>query len=387
MRDHHKNYENFILTTALRVQNKVEIENLIKGHPKIKRQIRTIEVNGKQKTEIIAYDNQSFTIDVLTKKIKDIIHSKTYSIDNFNRMLKQNDELIIEIALLKQEFESQKEKNMKQAVEMNELREELEKQKAAIAATSAIALEEHRSVYQNELITLDEQTQKFNEFISTMCIVRHDVEESSTNMEGQFRIWCKTKPKKETFHALKNYLDIRFKPSRLALQNKDQVVYGYIGVKLKEIQYKKKYESNITEMFLFTSCVFSPSAKILNSTLLKEYQVWKKKTDRVSTENDIKELKEYLNACEYVLKATVWSDGTSNEGYYGLSLLQDEPRTRNFSSTGKTVEKRYKTTNEVINRWETIAKAAEAEKMSAAKMSRSIKNRVEFEDFYYAIAA
>jgi hypothetical protein len=387
VRDHHKNYENFILVTAFRVQNKVEIENLIKGHPKIKRQIRTIEVNGKQKTEIIAYDNQSFTIDVLTKKIKDIIHSKTYSIDNFNRLLKQNDELLIETALLKQEIESLKEKNTKRAVEMNEMREALEKQKAIIDTVATVAEAEQQSVYQNELITLDEQTQKFNEFITAMCIVRPDVEESSTNMEGQYRIWCKTKPKKETFHALKNYLDIRFKPSRLAVQNKDQVVYGYIGVKLKEIQYKKKYESNITEMFLFNSCVFSPSAKVLNSTLLKEYQVWKKKTDRVSTENDIKELKEYLNSCEYVLKATVWSDGTSNEGYYGLSLLQDEPRTRNFSSTGKTVEKRYKATNEVINRWDTIAKAAEAEKMSAAKMSRSIKNRVEFDDFYYAIAA
>jgi hypothetical protein len=386
VRDHHKNYENFILTTAFRVQNKVEIENLIKGHPKIKRQIRTIEVNGKQKTEIIAYDSTSFTIDVLTKKIKDIIHSKTYSIDNFNRMLKQNDELIIENSLLKQEIESLKEKNTKQAVEMNELKEELEKQKAAIAATSAISLEEHRSVYQNELITLDEQTQKFNEFISTMCIVRSDVEESSTNMEGQFRIWCKTKPKKETFHALKNYLDIRFKPSRLALQNKDQVVYGYIGVKLKEIQYKKKFESNITEMFLFSVCVFSPTGKILNSTLLSEYQRWKKSIDRECSENDMKELKDYLNSCEYALKATIWSEGVSNEGYYGLYLKQFEPRNKYFSSTGKTVEKRLVETNEVFGRWDTIAKAAVSEKISAAKMSRSIKNKVVFNDYYYCVA-
>ena len=40
--------------------------------------------------------------------------------------------------------------------------------------------------------------------------------------------------------------------------------------------------------------------------------------------------------------------------------------------------------NEVIDKFETIAKAAEAEKISAPKMSRSIKNKVIFnEDYYY----
>jgi hypothetical protein len=48
---------------------------------------------GKAKTEIIAYDTANFTIEKLTKHIKDIIHSKTYSIDNFNRIMKENDEL------------------------------------------------------------------------------------------------------------------------------------------------------------------------------------------------------------------------------------------------------------------------------------------------------
>ena len=79
--DHRKKYINFNLVEAFRVQNKVEIENLIKTYPKIKRQIRSIQLNGKNKTEIIAYDSTNFTIDKLTKHIKDIIHSKTYSIE------------------------------------------------------------------------------------------------------------------------------------------------------------------------------------------------------------------------------------------------------------------------------------------------------------------
>ena len=96
---------------------------------------------------------------------------------------------------------------------------------------------ENQTVYQNPLLPEDEQTNNFNEFIDTMCIVRSDVEESSTNMEGAYRIWNKIKPKKETFHLFKTYLDTRFKPSRLSAQNKNQVVNGYIGLKLKQITF------------------------------------------------------------------------------------------------------------------------------------------------------
>ena len=99
--DHRKNYKNFILIDAFKVQNKVEIENCIKNYPKIKKQIRTIQINEKNKTEIIAYDNTSFTIDKLTKYIKDIIQEKMYSIDNFNKLLNQNDNLLKENEELK----------------------------------------------------------------------------------------------------------------------------------------------------------------------------------------------------------------------------------------------------------------------------------------------
>ena len=87
VQDHHKTYKNFVLTEAFKVQNKVEIENLIKTHPKIKKQIRTIDLSSCLKTEIIAHDSLNFTIIKLTKYIKEIIQSKTYSIDNFNKLL------------------------------------------------------------------------------------------------------------------------------------------------------------------------------------------------------------------------------------------------------------------------------------------------------------
>ena len=377
--DHRKKYDNFILVAAFRVQNKVEIENLIKTYPKIKRQIRSIEVNGKNKTEIVAYDSTNFTIEKFSKHIKDIIHSKTYSIDNFNKLMQRNDELENENRDLKENMEKDKTIINKLTLEINGMREIIENQKTSIASASM----ETQSVYQNALLPEDELTQKFNEFIEQMCIVRSDVEESSVDMEGQYRIWCKTKPKKEIFHALKHYLDTRFKAARISKQEKDQVVHGYIGVKLKSIEYKKKYAANDVETCLFQVCRFSSSGKILNSVLLQEYQRWKKSLNKEVSDNDMKEIKDYLNSCEYALKAVVWTDQGSNEGYYGLSLKSSEHKHKKTSSTGKRVEKREVGTDQVLSTWETIAKAAQYESVCASKMSLSIKNKVVYKGSYY----
>lgn len=381
--DHRKNYDNFILLEAFKVQNKVEIENLIKTHRDIKKQIRNIVVNEKNKTEIIAYDSK-FTINELTKYIKEIIHSKTYSIDNYNKLLKQNEELLSEKEKLKNQLQKLNETTVKQMLEINELNEKLNLQEHKLQLFE----KENQSVYQNPLLPEDDQTNKFNEFINSMCIVRLDVEESSTNMEGAYRIWNKIKPKKETFHAFKTYLDTRFKPSRLSNQNKNQIVHGYIGVKLKAIEYKKKYANNDVETFLFQICIFNPNGKILNSTLLSEFQRWKKTMNKPIENDDLQNIKAYLNSSEYVLKATVWTDQGSNEGYYGISLKVNEYTHKNTSSTGKKVEKIDYKTSDVLRIWDTIAKSAEDENMSPAKMSRSIKNKVIFNnDYYYKVVS
>lgn len=384
VQNHHKVYENFILVAAFRVQNKVEIENIIKAHPKIKRQIRDIEIKGKRKTEIIAYDS-GFTIEKLTKHITDIIHTKTYNIENFNRLLKENSDLQQTSKELKSKLDEANEVITQKTIEIEELKEKLSKQTVDINN----AIQENSSVYHNSILPEDENTKKFLEFIHTMCIVRHDVEEASTNMEGQFRIWCKTKPKKETFHALKNYLDTRFKPTRLSRQNKEQIVYGYVGVKLKDISYKKRYPigCNDVETFLFQVCVFSPNGKILNTVLLDEFQRWKKSVGKECDETDMKSIKDYLNTCEYALKATVWTDKGSNEGYYGVSLRANETKHKTTSSTGKKVEKVDIATGSILGSWETIAKAAQYECVSTSKMSIGIKNQTKYKnEYYYKIA-
>jgi phage anti-repressor protein len=372
--DHRKKYSNFILVNAFRVQNKVEIENLIKTYPKIKRQVRSIEVNGKNKTEIIAYDATNFTIEKLTKYIKDIIHSKTYSIDNFNRIMKENEELNNENRLLKEEIQTIKLFLEKRAIEIIELKEKLESKEKVIESVNT----ENTSVYQNILLPEDELNTKFNEFVNSICIVRPDVEELSVNIEGRYRLWSQVKPSKEVFHALKNYMDTRFKPKRI------QGNHGYLGIKIKPIEYKKILENSPIETFIFQVCQFSDCGKILNSVLLREYQKWKISVGKEITDSDMKEIKEYLNLSQYALKATVWTDEGNNEGYYGLALKQNEYKPKIISSTGKKVYKREKDTDLLLATWDTIAKAAETECISTAKMSRCVKNKIIIKDYYYS---
>ena len=372
---HHKHYNNFFLKNAFRVQNKVEIENLIKNHPKIKPQLRNIKIHDKNKTEIIAYDD-SFTIDKLTKIIKEIIQTKIYSIENFNKLTKRNDELEYENNLLNEKIKFLEKTNLKQTLEINELREKLECQQKSIDTIKS----NETSVYQNVLLPEDEINQRFNQFVNEICIVRPDVQELSVNLEGRYRLWNKVKPTKEIFHALKNYLDTRFKPKRIDGN------HGYVGIKLKSVEYKKTSNNLDMETFIFHACEFSDCGKILNSTLLKEYQKWKNGVNKELSDNDMKEIKTYLNESPYTLKATVWVDGESNEGYYGISLKQPYiQKDKTTSSTGKKVYKRENGTNELLATWDTIAKAAEMEGVCSAKMSRYIKNKNIINDYYYSV--
>jgi len=395
---HHKKYDNFILAAAFRVSNRTEIENHIKAHPKIKRQLRTIEVSGKNKTEIIAYDNTNFTIARLTKHIEDIIHSRMYNVENFNKLLQRNEELEAENAKLANDLESKKKTIHDLTLANNELKEKTAQQSQAL---QVVATENESPFTQHILLPENEMTKKFDEFVATCCIVRPDVEEESVNLEGRFRLWSHTKPAKETFHALKHYMDVKFKPKRI------ERIHGYQGIKLKTVEYKKVIATEAenpaqfsVETFIFECCKFSDRGKILNSTLLKEYQKWKISVGQTPSETDMKNLKTYLNACPNALKATIWAENNSNEGFYGLALkesyytmtqavIQGQANpviSVQISTTGKKVEKRLVNSNQVLKTWDTIAKAAATEGFSTAKMSRSVKDKTVFKDYYYCVA-
>jgi hypothetical protein len=109
---HKKTYENFRLYAAYKVKNKIEIENLIKKHPILEKRQRLITTDdGITHRELLALDDNNFTIDKMEEYIKEIIKQNEYNIENYNLLLKKNASQEEEIIHLKQELDK-KEKLM-----------------------------------------------------------------------------------------------------------------------------------------------------------------------------------------------------------------------------------------------------------------------------------
>jgi len=96
---HKRNFDNFILVGAFKVKNKIEIENAIKRHPELKKRIRSLTTienpNFKEETyrELLALDDNGFTISQIHDYFEEIIKETEYNIENYNILLKKNDEL------------------------------------------------------------------------------------------------------------------------------------------------------------------------------------------------------------------------------------------------------------------------------------------------------
>lgn len=104
---HKKTYDNFRLHCAFKVKNKIEIENCIKKHKTLKDRLRILTINDLAYREIIALDDEEFTLENVEQIIKDIIKENEYNIENYNLLLKKNEELQNEIYRLNDELTKQ----------------------------------------------------------------------------------------------------------------------------------------------------------------------------------------------------------------------------------------------------------------------------------------
>ena len=401
--DHRKTYENFIVIQAFKVINKVEIENAIKMHPRISKQLRQINVNGFNKTEMIAYDKESFPTDVIINLIKKIIHDKTYNEKNFNLLVEENRVLKQENETLKEEnakidkiIEEHKKETHKHLLEINELREKLDnkikiidsinKDNESIYETAVVPEEDNHPKFDETPLSDEKQTeeetieQRFDEFIDKMCIVDPKLHEKSVNLECRFRIWNHKKPEKEVFHALKSYLETRFKPKRI------DGSHSFCGLKLIELEYKKIRVNSSVETFIFENCRFSDTGKVFDSILLSEYQKWRKSINLSTSDNDMVDMKSYLKENKNVLRAVIWTSNGSNNGYYGISLRKEESDAvskKLTSSTAKKVEKVDSITGEILGRWDSVAQTADFHGVCTAKISRLLKNNTIVSNYYF----
>ena len=107
VKTHKKTYENFRLYNAFKVKNKIEIENCIKKHSTLKNRLRIVTIDDIAHRELIALDDEEFTLDKVEQLIKDVIKENEYNVENYNLLLKKNDELQNEIYKLKDEIQQQ----------------------------------------------------------------------------------------------------------------------------------------------------------------------------------------------------------------------------------------------------------------------------------------
>ena len=103
VKTHKKTYDNFRLYSAFKVKNKIEIENCIKKHVTLKERLRIISIDDITYREIIALDDNEFVIENVEQIIKEIIKENEYNIENYNLLLKKNEELQNEIYRLNDE--------------------------------------------------------------------------------------------------------------------------------------------------------------------------------------------------------------------------------------------------------------------------------------------
>ena len=89
---HKKTFDNFRLYAAYKVKNKIEIENAIKKHPLLQKRIRLITTeDGITHRELLALDENEFTIEKIGSYIKEIIKQNEYNVENYNLLLKKNE--------------------------------------------------------------------------------------------------------------------------------------------------------------------------------------------------------------------------------------------------------------------------------------------------------
>ena len=88
---HKKTYADFQLLQAFRVDNKLQIENAIKKHPILSKHRRSIEIEGKNYTELLAID--VIPLEEIDKIIQGIIKSLEFTPENYTKLLEENEKL------------------------------------------------------------------------------------------------------------------------------------------------------------------------------------------------------------------------------------------------------------------------------------------------------
>ena len=124
---HKKNFTNFRLIAAFKVKNKIEIENAIKRHPILKKRMRTLMIENANYAEdnyreLLAIDDNTFTIEKIDDYFKEIIKENEYNIENYNLLVEKNYQLEEKIRILENDNKLKDDKFKKSQIELQKYR-------------------------------------------------------------------------------------------------------------------------------------------------------------------------------------------------------------------------------------------------------------------------
>jgi hypothetical protein len=116
---HKKTFSNFKLIAAFKVKNKIEIENAIKRYPVLEKRLRSLMITDITHRELLAVDNDKFTIEKIDEHIKTIIKENEYNIENYNLLIDKNYQLEEQLRILQKESKEKDEQISKLQSELN----------------------------------------------------------------------------------------------------------------------------------------------------------------------------------------------------------------------------------------------------------------------------
>ena len=116
---HKKTFTNFKLIAAFKVKNKIEIENAIKRYPVLEKRLRSLMINDINHRELLAVDNDKFTIEKIDDHIKTIIKENEYNIENYNLLIDKNYQLEEQLRILQKESKEKDDQITKLQTELN----------------------------------------------------------------------------------------------------------------------------------------------------------------------------------------------------------------------------------------------------------------------------
>jgi hypothetical protein len=142
---HKKTFTNFRLLNAFKVDNKTTIENFIKTDPLLSKKRTCITINDNKHIEILYLDHE-LTIDVLDKKIKQIINDNKNLLKEINNLRDKNKIILEENENLKRKIQMYINTNVKPNDIINKSVKTIETENKTLKEQNLLLFEENEKL-------------------------------------------------------------------------------------------------------------------------------------------------------------------------------------------------------------------------------------------------